>query len=292
MVGIKEGFHRLTSKEFFEKMSRDDILEMSASLAFYTALSLAPLLVLLLTFVSLINVEFREELLTQIQGLVGAKASELIREIARNVDQRPDIRDMAGIFGLLVLLFSAGAIFGDMRGALNRIFEVHKKEESNEETILQSTWQLLKTKLFNMGMVLTFVFISIISLIVSTGLSFYLDGSDQWFGQLINFGVSLAVFWILFSALYYFLPETDVSKRVAGTSGLVTAILFSLGKTAIGLYLGQSAAASLYGAAGSFIVLLMWVYYSSAVIFLSAEIAYQFNRKEDHEESAAQPKPR
>lgn len=272
-------------------MSRDDILEMSASLAFYTALSLAPLLVLLLTSVSLINLEFREQLLSQIQGLVGAKASELIREIARNVDERPDIRNLAGILGLLVLLFSAGAIFGDLRGSLNRIFEAHKKEAAKDETFLQSTWQLLKKKLFNMGMVLTFVFISIISLIVSTGLSFYLNSSEQWFGQLVNFGISLAVFWLLFSALYYFLPDAEISKKTAGTSGLVTALLFSLGKTAIGLYLGQSAAASLYGAAGSFVVLLMWVYYSSAVIFLSAEIAYQFNRKEAHEKNTAQPKP-
>lgn len=97
-------------------------------------------------------------------------------------------------------------------------------------------------------------------------------------GQTINFLVSVFIFAVLFAGIYYFLPQTKVVGKVAFTSGVITALLFSIGKSLIGAYLGQSAVASLYGAAGSFIVLLMWVYYSAAVIFFSAEIAQQINK--------------
>ncbi|MEK2644505.1 YihY/virulence factor BrkB family protein [Bdellovibrio sp. BCCA] len=277
-------FQRLKSinyKRLSSKIGEDDILEMSASLAFYTALSLAPLLVLLLTFISLINESFQEQLLLQIQGLIGSEASKLIREIAKNVDKQPKVRDLAGVLGLVTLLLSAGAIFGDLRHSLNRIFQVTLEQKSEKGgSFVTGVWGFLKEKLFSMGMVLTFVFISIVSLMVSSVLSLYLKGSDQVVGQVVNFIVSLCIFWILFSTIYFFIPQRDVSKKVAATSGLITAILFSIGKTLIGLYLGQSAAASLYGAAGSFIVLLMWVYYSSAIIYFSAELAHEINNKE------------
>ncbi|UYL10744.1 YihY family inner membrane protein [Bdellovibrio sp. SKB1291214] len=258
---------------------------MSASLSFYTALSLAPLLVLLLTFVAIMNQSFREEILTQINLLFGTSSSQILEEIAKNVESQPDVRDLAGILGIITLLFSAGAIFGELRMSLNKIFEVkidYKKLE--EETFLQSVGTFMKTKLFNMGMVLTFVFISIISLVVSSVLSLYLTGTDAVIGQILNFVVSLLIFGLLFSAIYYFLPQVQVRLKVAITSGFITAFMFSVGKGLIGLYMGQSAVASLYGAAGSFIVLLLWVYYSSAVIFLSAEVANEINKEERHEE--------
>ncbi|QLY24665.1 YihY/virulence factor BrkB family protein [Bdellovibrio sp. KM01] len=281
---------KITGKNFFNKMGRDDIFEMSASLSFYTALSLAPLLVLMLTFVALINDSFREEILRQIQYLFGTQSSDILREIVKNVEKQPEVRDTAGILGLITLIFSAGAIFGEMRMSLNKIFEVkidYKKLES--ETFIQSIWTFMKTKLFNMGMVLTFVFISIVSLVVSSILSMYLKGAEALLGQFINFAISLLIFGLLFSAIYYFLPQVQVRPKVAFTSGFITAFMFSIGKGLIGLYMGQSAVASLYGAAGSFIVLLLWVYYSSAVIFLSAEVANEINKEEKYEETVQVP---
>ncbi len=266
-------------------MGRDDIFEMSASLSFYTALSLAPLLVLMLTFVALINDSFREEILLQIQFLFGTQSSDILREITKNVEKQPEVRDMAGILGLVTLIFSAGAIFGEMRMSLNKIFEVKIDYQALEkESFFQSIWTFMKTKLFNMGMVLTFVFISIVSLIVSSILSMYLKGTEAFWGQVANFLISLLIFGLLFSAIYYFLPQVQVRSKVAFMSGFITAFMFSIGKGLIGLYMGQSAVASLYGAAGSFIVLLLWVYYSSAVIFLSAEVANEINKEEKHEE--------
>ncbi|WP_413575533.1 YihY/virulence factor BrkB family protein [Bdellovibrio sp. HCB290] len=287
---LLKSLKRVTDGKFFSKLGSDDIFEMSASLSFYTALSLAPLLILLLTFVALINDSFREEILNQVQSLFGGESSNILRDIAKNVDRRPEITGIAGIAGLLTLVFSAGAIFGELRMSLNKIFEVKMDaQQATEETFLQSVWTFMKTKLFNMGMVLTFVFISIISLIVSSVLSMFLTGTDAILGQLLNFLISLAIFGTLFSAIYYFLPQTHIPPKVALTSGVITAFMFSIGKGLIGLYMGQSAVGSLYGAAGSFIVLLLWVYYSSAVIFLSAEVANEINKVELHEENSKNP---
>ncbi|WP_413582364.1 YihY/virulence factor BrkB family protein [Bdellovibrio sp. HCB288] len=281
-----KSLRRVTRKSFLNKLASDDILEMSASLSFYTALSLAPLLVLLLTFVALINDSFREEILTQIHLLFGGHSSDILRAIAKNVDKQPEVRDMAGIVGLVTLVFSAGAIFGELRMSLNKIFEVGTDATQNqEETALQTVWTFMKTKLFNMGMVLTFVFISIVSLVVSSVLSMFLKGTDAIWGQILNFVISLGIFGVLFSAIYYFLPQTQIRPKVAVTSGFLTAFMFSIGKGFIGIYMGQSAVASLYGAAGSLIVLLLWVYYSSAVIFVSAEVANEINKVEQHEEN-------
>lgn len=276
---IWEKTKKILGKDFLSKLGKDDIFEMSASLAYYTALSLAPLLILMLTFISLIHQEFRNQLLVQIRTLVGSQAGAIIQDIAKNVDDRADLRQWAGLIGFVTLMFSAGAIFGELRASLNKIFEAQSDtKEKSDGGVIGSSWSFLKSKLFNMGMVLTFVFISIVSLIVSSVISISLKGTEALVGQTINFLVSVFIFAVLFAGIYYFLPQTKVVGKVAFTSGVITALLFSIGKSLIGAYLGQSAVASLYGAAGSFIVLLMWVYYSAAVIFFSAEIAQQINK--------------
>ncbi len=280
-MSVKGVFKKLLGKEFITKLGQDNILEMSASLSFYSALSLAPLLVLLLTFISLIHDSIHQQLLVQVQNLVGPEASKTIHEIAANVNQRPGIRTWAGALGLFTFLFSAGAIFGALRSSLNKIFQVQQgNKKQSGGSVLGATWSFIQQKVFNMGMVLTFVLISIVSLIISSVLSMYLTGTEALVGHVLNFIVSILIFWCLFSAIYLFLPQTKIKKKIAFSSGFVTAVLFSIGKGLIGYYLGKSAASSLYGAAGSLIVLLLWVYYSSAVIFVSAEIAFEINSEE------------
>lgn len=283
----KNNLKKLSDKSFREKLSQDDILEMSASLAFYSALSMAPLLILLLTFISLIDESFRQELLEQIQSVIGTQASSTIRQIAENVDQQPEVRNIAGIAGTLTLLISAGAIFRDLQHSLNKIFGIKStgKDKSKKSTI-QIVLKFLKEKLLNMGMVLGFIFISIVSLFASSILSFLSKGILSFMGELANLLISIFIYGFLFAAIYYFLPKIRVDKKIAITSGFITAVLFSIGKSLIGLYVGRSAVASLYGAAGSFIVLLLWVYYSAAIFFVSAEIANQVNREAQNEQAA------
>jgi len=215
----------------------------------------------------------------EVQNLVGEQASETIRVIAINADRSPEMRGWAGIVGVVTLLVSASAIFGQLRTSLNKVFDVKKEEmkEKDKQSFIADTFGYVKEKVFSMGMVLTFVFISIISLLVSSFLSLFLKGAEGFWFQILNLVVSFAIFTFLFGCIYYFIPVVKVSFKVAAISGVITAVLFSIGKSLIGLYLGQNAVASLYGAAGSFIVLLMWVYYSSVVIFFSAEIAHELN---------------
>lgn len=276
---------RINWERFSAKMLDDDIFDVSASLAFYTALSLAPILILLLTFLSFMGEGFRQELLLQIQELVGIEASKVTRAIAESVDQQPEIRDFAGIVGVSTLIFSAGVIFGSLRRSLNKIFEAPAAGDPVSTNIISGAWAFAKDKLFNMGMVLTFVFISIVSLLISSVISLSLKGAALALGQLINLFVSFLIFWLLFSAIFWFLPQMKTRRRVAILSGFITAILFSLGKALIGVYLGQSAVASMYGAAGSLILLLLWVYYSSIVIYFGAELSYEINREVVHEKN-------
>ena len=273
-------FKRLYSQAFFDKLDRDRIFDLSASLSYYTALSIAPLMILLLMSVSFLGGEFKVELIQQAQDLVGGKAADTIRDIALNADRSPNIRDLAGLFGILTLLFSAGAIFGQLRTSLDTIFQSEPWAPSGEDVKFSTTvLDFLKQKVFNAGMVLTFVFISLISLIISSAISLVLKGISAVVGQTVNFVGSMFIFGLIFGCLYLYMPKRRIRKRIAFISGMITALLFSIGKSLIGLYLGQSAIASLYGAAGSFIILLMWVYYSSLIIFLGAEIAHEWNEE-------------
>lgn len=274
----------LFNQNFFKKVDDDQILRMAASLAYYTALSISPLIVLLITFVSFMGENFKTELVRQIQGLVGSQAAEAIQIIVQNANNADGARGLSSIFGFITLLVSAGGIFQELRASLNKIFEARVGEPTalRGNVLWASSMSFLKQKLFTMGMVLTFVFILIISLVVSSLVSLFLTGADLIIGQVINFVISTVIFAILFAAIFYFLPQKRIRVRLAVISGFMTAFLFSIGKTAIGIYLGQSAVASAYGAAGSMILLLMWVYYSSIIIFISAEISHQIETARPH----------
>ena len=289
-MNLKEIF----DTKFFAKLSRDDIFNMSASLSFYTALSLAPLLILTITFVSFMGPGFSERLIEEIQQLVGGQAAEAISMITKSANSKIEVRNLAGTFGVLTLLISAGGVFGELRASLNKIFDVPPidYEKAAQESFFKSSSTFLKQKVFNVGMVLTFVFISIVSLVISSVLSVILNGAKAVLGQTINFSVSLLIFSILFASIYYFLPQKRIKVRVAVVSGITTAFLFSIGKTLIGLYIGQSAVGSAYGAAGSMIVLLTWVYYSSAIIFISAELSHRiYDKRSIPEGNAVIPSP-
>lgn len=278
---MKDVFKALTSQEFLDKViDRDKVFDLSASLSYYTALSIAPLLVLTLTSLSFLGGDFKTEFIHQVHDLVGGQAADTITTIAENADQAPGVRDMASIIGTLTLLFSAGLIFGQLRSSLNTIFEVPSATaNASNNSLFHTSLDFVKQKILNMGMVLTFVFISLVSLLISSLISLIFTGTAAFVGQIANLVSSLVIFGALFSGIYYFLPEVRISRKVAVTAGIVTAFLFSIGKSLIGYYLGKSAIVSLYGAAGSLIVLLMWVYYSSLIIFISAEVANEIDKR-------------
>ena len=252
------------AKNLLDKFNQHDVLTLSAALAFYTALSLAPLLLITLSVVGLLGENSQTQLLHQIRNVLGAQASSAIATIIDSAHNRPKAGGFAGVVGVLILIFSASSVFAQLQFSLNKIWEI-------ETPMRVGLWALIRQRLLSMGMVISLGFLALVSLVVSTVLSFVLTSQGQiW--QVVNVGVTLLVFSALFALIFKFLPDLQISWRDAFYGGLVTAILFAIGKSLIGIYLGRSAIGSAYGAAGSLIVLLAWVYYTSAIVFTGAEI--------------------
>lgn len=277
------------AKQTLGDFSEDECMSLAGALSFYTALSLAPLLVILLRIASMLGESTQQKLVEQIQGVVGPQAGETIKSIIQSASQQPGWGSVMGIVSLLVLLFSASGVFAQLQSSLNHIWDVEPKPSGG-------VWGWLRKRLVSAGMVIALAFVLIVSLVASAAISMLLPGGG-WMWDLVNLAVSLAVFTLLFAIIFKYLPDVKVQWRDVWVGAAVTAVLFAIGKTLIGLYLGKSAVASPYGAAGSLLILLIWVYYSSVLVFLGAEFT-QVNAKvhgtpiEPDEHAQREPNPK
>ena len=257
-----------------ESFFDDDVVTLAASVSFFTALSLAPLLVILVSVTDVIGPEWQQRLVDEIGRLIGPRASEGVMLVIKNVGDAEFSGELSAIVGVLVLFFSATAVFAQLQKALNRIWGVKGPDEIR---IKAELWDWLKKRVLSLGLIFGIGFLLLVSLAVSALLAFWLpDESHIW--PATNYFVSLAVYVVLFGALFRILPDTDIAWKDVWAGSLLTALLFSFGKWAIGKYLGFSSAAAAYGAAGSFMVLLLWVYYATVVVFLGAEFTQAHER--------------
>lgn len=256
---------RSMGKEVASGFSKHDLLTLAAALAFYTALSLAPLIVITLAVVGLLGQNSQDQLIEQLQGLMGPQAARAIQTVVESNDNRPSMTSLAGLIGVVALLFSASGVFAQLQASLNKIFEAEEKAAG------KGMWAWIRKRLLSMGMVITLGFLAVVSLVVSTAITYFFP-SDGVLWRTVNVLVTLAVFAGMFSLVFKYLPDTKLKWREALYGGVATAILFAIGKYLIGVYLGKSAVGSAYGAAGSLVVFLVWVYYSSAIVFTGAEI--------------------
>jgi membrane protein len=257
-----------TVADFFE----DDALTLGAALAFYTALSMSPLIVLLLWFASALGEETERQLVAQIQALVGPDAGDAIRGIVDNADDRPGLGNVAGFVSLVTLVASVSGVFSQLQYALNRIWHVKAAPGRSGFRV----W--IRKRLLSVGVFASVGFVLVVSLALTAFVaaaseyaSGLLPGSDA-FWQAATFVLSLLVTAAVFAIVFRFLPDATVGWRETWIGATATAILFSIGRWAIGLYLGQSSVGSAYGAAGSLIVLLVWVYYAALIVFMGAEL--------------------
>lgn len=258
--------------KFVDRFQQKQTTTWAASLAFYTALSLAPLLMLFLIVSSQLGADLQNVFLNQIDNLMGSQASDAVAAIIASSQSRPDLMSVSGTVSILILLLSASLIFGELRTALNVIFD--KPEVTENFTFLHSTWLFFKVRVLQMGLVLGFLFIMIVSLVISTAISASLTRNESLLGATLNIIFSGALYQFLFTILFHFLPEERVSWRRSFYGGAISAALFVIGKEFIGIYLGRSALSSSYGAAGSILVLLGWVYYSAIIIFVGAHASF------------------
>lgn len=243
---------------------------LGASLAFYSVFSMAPLLVVVVGIAGLVfGREAAEgQIVWQIRDLIGQQGAEVIQTMLQNAN-RPAAGLMATVIGLLVLLFGASAVFAELRSSLNMVWGVQAPATVGLVSIV-------KNRFFSFAMVVAIGFLLLVSLVVNAILS----AAGTLMGgmlpvpepvlQLVNTAISLAAITGLFALLYKMVPDVTIAWQDVMTGAFVTALLFSAGKLAIGLYLGKASIGSAYGAAGSVVVLLMWVYYSAQVFFLGA----------------------
>jgi membrane protein len=249
----------------------DNVPRLGASLAYYTLFALSPILLVATAIAGLVfgAEAVRGEIVGQIQGLVGRQGAEAVQSMLENA-AKPSASIPATVIGLVTLFLGATGAFLELQTALNAIWRVKPRPGA-------SVRDFLVQRLISFGLVVGVGFLLLVSLLVSAALA----ALNRYLGQLLpaltaiweagNVLVSLFVITLLFAMVYKILPDVRLGWRDVWTGALVTAGLFSVGKQVIGLYLGTSSVASSYGAAGSVVVLLIWVYYSAQVVLLGAE---------------------
>jgi len=244
---------------------------IGAALAFYTALSLSPLLVILIAIAGIVYGEeaARGGIATQIEGLVGPRGAETIELVLAN-SNREQTGTMAIVIGAITMLFGAMGVFGELQEAMNDIWKVQSKPRP-------VIWKFLRTRFLSFGMVFGIGFLLLVSLAASTVLSVvgnYLIGlwpAIAGLLQLLNIVVSFVLEFALFGMILKVLPDAQLHWRDVGIGALITALLFNVGKWLIVMYLSVMSVGSSFGAAGSVVAFLVWIYYSTQILLFGAE---------------------
>ena len=250
---------------------------MGAAIAYYTLFSIAPLLVIVIAIAGVVfGAEAAQNaIVAQLEGLIGHEGAVAIQGLIRSASE-PGRGATAAIVGAVTLFIGATSVFAELQSALDRIWEVPAGKKAS------GVWQLIRQRLLSFGMILVLGLLMLVSLVVSAALAAF--GSwwgaffDGWETMLhaVNFVVSFAVVTGLFAAIYKIMPRAEIAWRDVWIGAFVTALLFTIGKFLIGLYLGTSSVTSGFGAAGSMVVLLVWVYYSAQIFLLGAEFTWVY----------------
>ena len=250
---------------------------MGAALSYYTLFSLAPLLVLIIAIAGMV---FGQEaaqgaIIAQLQGIMGKEGATALQGLLQAA-REPSTGVVASIVGGFLLLLGATAIFAELQTDLDRIWQVPAKQKPS------GLWGWLRSRVLSFGLVLGLAFMLMISLVVSAALA----ASSEWLGggaaaesvlaNVLNFLASFALFTVLFAMIYKIMPTAKISWHDVWMGSAVTALLFNVGKSLIGLYLAKSNVASGFGAAGSFVILVAWFYYSAQIFLFGAEYTWVF----------------
>lgn len=266
-------------KKTVKEWQEDKASRLAAALSYYTIFSLPPLLIISLAIVGQFYNQqaAQEQILAQATSVVGQTGGEAIGQILENAGD-PTLSSAAAIISIIVLLFGASGVFNQLQDAMDTIWDVEPKPG-------RGIWGTVKDRFFSFTMVLGVGFLFLVSLILSTVVTavsnFVTDLTPGTIAaaNIFDFIFSFAIMTLLFALIFKVIPDVKISWKDVWLGAVVTALLFTIGKWAISFYLGQSAPASTYGAAGSLIVLLLWVYYSAQILFLGAEFTQVYARR-------------
>ena len=257
--------------------SGDNCSSMGAALAFYSLLSMAPLMMLVITIAGLLigRDEAQSLLLTQMSGLLGDTGAEGVRTMLGAADTQQEGL-IATISSAVVLLIGATTVFAELQDDLNRISKCEPRKSNG-------VWGFLRKRLLSFGLIVVLGLLLLTSLVVSAFVAYvgatFLSGFGEALAHVLELVFSLALMTVVFAMTFKILPARRIPWGDVLLGSLITAILFSVGKLLIGLYIGKSAVASSFGAAGTIVVAIIWVYYSAQIFFLGAE----FTRAYSHE---------
>lgn len=265
--------------ETIHEWSEDKASRLSAALAYYTVFSIPPLMVVAIGIASLFTdrATVEEQVVSQAGGLMGQQGAEGIRTILQSAEQPGNGELLPTLFGLALLLFGASGVFTQLQDAMNTIFGV--KPDPKRGIV-----GLIKDRFLSFTMVLTIAFILLVSLVLSTALSAFsgfvggLVTEAEILLWIVNFVISFGVFTLLFALIFKTIPDVEIAWRDVLIGAAITALLFKVGEYALGFYFDRSDPTSAFGAAGSIILLLLWIYYSAQIIFLGAEFTEVYAR--------------
>lgn len=259
-------------KRVFQEWNEDKVTRLAAALSYYTVFALAPLLVVVIAVAGLVlgTDVAQQHIVAQIQGLVGSEGAQLVNTLLNNA-RNLNTNILATVLGIAAIVLGATGVVGELKDSLNTIWNVAPKPENGLfGTMLQ--------RVFSLGMVLGIGFMLLVSLVVSAALTALGTGIRGYFGewvivgQLLDLVISFGSVTLLFALLFKFLPDVKVAWRDVWVGSLVTALLFTIGKYALSLYLARGSVATPFGAAGSLVILFVWIYYAAQILFLGAEI--------------------
>lgn len=270
----------LLLKDSALKFNEDKATRLGAALAYYTALSLSPLLLAVVAIAGLAFGEqaARGEIMAQFQDTIGDEAAAFLETmIQKSASQANGI--VAAVIAGAVLLFGASGVFADLQSALNTVWKVPgRKPEGGILTVV-------KERLLSFSLVCGAAFLLLVSLVVTAVLAGinsrvagWMPGMDA-LAQVVNFTLNFVLTAALFAMIFKWLPETRLAWRDVAVGASITALLFSVGRYLIGLYLGKAAVGSTYGAAGAFVVLLVWIYYSTLILLFGAELTFVYAQR-------------
>ena len=258
----------------------DYAASMGAAIAYYTLFSVAPLIILMIALAGMVYGQdaAEGEIAVQLQGRIGQEAAAVVQELIKSVS-KPAQGAIASAVGLVTLLLGATSVFGELQSALNRIWRV--PDPARRSGLLN----LLRTRLLSFGMILLLGVLLLLSLAFSTFLAAVGAWSNRWFSgwqtvlQFVNFGVSFLANAVIIAMMYKFMPRARIAWRDVGIGATLTAFLLETGKLLISLYLGRSSVASSFGAAGSLVLFLVWVYLSAQIFLLGAEFTWVYSHQ-------------
>jgi len=260
----------------FAAWGEDYASSMGAALSFYTVFSVAPVLLIAIAAAGLVfdTHAAQRAVASELTGLMGREAAAAVEALLQSA-RSPSGGVISTTVGVVVLLIGASAVFGELQDALNRIWRAPVPRPPG-------LWRLVTERILSFGMILGVGFLLIVSLVVSAAIAAF----GQWWGdafsyqalvlEVINFVLSVGVITLAFALIYKLIPRVSVQWHDVWIGAAVTALLFTVGKSLIGFYLGKTGVASAFGAAGSLIVLLLWVYYSAQIFLLGAEFTWVY----------------